>query len=263
MLGALRALEAAPAGAPAWEVVVVPDEEIGTPWSRERLLDAARGAAAALVFEPALPDGRIVRARRGAGTLSLKVAGRAAHAGRDPERGRSAVAALAEMVGRVEACADPAAGTDVTVTTIAGGSAGNVVPAGAVATVDLRASSGAGADRVVAAVREAAREVGARREVSIEVRGGLDRPPMTVGAGAEALFSAYREAGRELGVTLDWADAGGASDGNLVAAAGPPVLDGLGAVGGGLHAPDEYALVASLTERSALAAALMAGLAGA
>lgn len=261
MLEALRTLEAGPAPAPAWEALIVPDEEIGTPWSRVRLLEAAHRVAAALVFEPALAGGRVARARKGVGTLTLDVAGRAAHAGREPHLGRSAVAALAELVGRVEALADPAAGTTVTVTSVAGGSAPNVVPSAATARVDLRADSDREAARVVAGARAAAAEVAARREVAIEVGGGVHRPPKPVDAASEALFEAYRAAGQRVGVAIDWADAGGASDANLLAAAGVPVLDGLGAVGGGLHAPGEYALIASLDERAALAAALMAGLA--
>jgi glutamate carboxypeptidase len=263
MLGALRRLEAGAGAAPAWEALIVPDEELGTPWSRGPLADAARGAAAALVFEPALPDGRIVRARAGVGSLGLRAAGRAAHAGREPHLGRSAVAALAELVGRVEELTDPAAGTVATVTSIAGGLAPNVVPAGATAAVDLRARSAGDADRVVAAIRAAAAEVGARREVAIEIDGGFHRPPMAVGPATERLFAAYREGARRHGAAIDWADVGGGSDANLLAAAGIPVLDGLGAVGGGLHAPDEYALVASLDERAALAAALLARIAGA
>jgi glutamate carboxypeptidase len=260
VLEALRLLEDGPGAAPAWEVVVVPDEEIGTPWSRGSLADAARGAAAALVFEPALPDGRIVRARKGVGTLRLEVVGRPAHAGRDPHRGRSAVAALAELVGRVEACGDPATGTVVTVTTIAGGSAPNVVPGSAAADVDVRVDAAPEAERVLAAIGSAAREVAAARGVAIESHGGVHRPPLIPTPAAEELFRAYRDGARALGVAVDWADVGGGSDANLLAHAGPPVLDGLGPVGGGLHSPDEYALIPSLDERAALAAALMRAL---
>jgi glutamate carboxypeptidase len=103
--------------------------------------------------------------------------------------------------------------------------------------------------------------VAARRELEIEVGGGFHRPPMPVTPAREALFAAYREAGRDLGIEVDWADVGGGSDANLLAAAGLPVLDGLGPVGGGLHSPDEYAVVPSLAERAALAASLMRGLA--
>jgi glutamate carboxypeptidase len=98
--------------------------------------------------------------------------------------------------------------------------------------------------------------------VAIEVGGGVHRPPKPVDPATDALFAAYRQGARELGIAVDWTDVGGGSDANLIAAGGLPVLDGLGVVGGGLHSPDEYALIASLDEHAALAAALMARLTG-
>jgi len=257
MTAALALVESTAMGSPPpWEAIVVPDEEIGTPWSRVALATAAEGAAAALVFEPSLPDGRIVRARKGVGTVTIGVTGRAAHAGRSPEAGRSAIAALAEIVGRVEALADGPRGTTVAVTTIGGGSAANVVPAEARAQVDVRVERQSESARVLAAIERVSQEIGRRRAVAISVGGGVHRPPRPVDPATRGIFEAYRSAGRAMGVEIDWADVGGGSDANLLPAA-VPVLDGLGVVGGGLHAPDEYAELPSLPLRAALAASLM------
>jgi len=260
MLEALKLIERLDPDPPAWEVVAVPDEEIGTPWSRGLLARAAEGACAALVFEPALPDGRIVRARKGVGTLTIEAMGRSAHAGRNPEDGRSAIAALAELVGSAESLADADAGTVVTVTTIRGGSAANVVPASARAEIDVRVDRAPEAERVVEGVRAAARRVELRREVAFVVSGGVHRPPMPTDPGARQLFELYRRSAAEIGLRLDWVDVGGGSDANILAATGIPTLDGLGVVGGDLHAPGEYAVADSLVERASLAAVSMSRL---
>ncbi len=254
MLHALRLIGRHAPGAGPWEVVAVPDEELGTPWSRAVLRDAAAGARAALVFEPALPDGRLVRARKGVGTVTIEVAGRPAHAGRDPERGRSAIAAIADLVGHVEALADPRAGTTVAATTVAGGSAPNVIPGAARAQIDVRAERAAESRRVMDAVRTLARSVERSRGVTIAVSGGVHRPPKPVDSGTEELFAVYRGCAARIGISLDWTDVGGGSDANILAETGLATLDGLGVVGGELHGPGEYALIESLAERAALTA---------
>ncbi len=257
MLAAIQLLEAGAGSPPPWMAIVVPDEELGTPWSRSLLVTAAESAAAALVFEPALPDGRIVRARKGVGTVTIVVRGRSAHAGRNPDLGRSAIAALAEVVGRIEALADGHDGTTVAVTTIGGGSAANAIPAEARAQVDVRVERQTEAERVLAGIEQACEEIGRRRSVEIVADGGVHRPPRPVDSATEAIFDCYRTGARAMGIEVDWTDVGGGSDANLLPAT-VPALDGLGVVGGGLHAPDEYADIRSLPERAALAACLIA-----
>lgn len=260
MIAALALVEEVVLGSPPpWEAVIVPDEEIGTPWSRSLLAEASQGAAGALVFEPSLPDGRIVRARKGVGTITIDVRGQAAHAGRDPDGGRSAIAALSELVAPLERLTDRSAGTTVAVTTIRGGSAPNVIPADAVAQVDLRVERPSESARVVADIERLCGETARRHELEIAIGGGVHRPPRPAGAAAQALFETYREAGRLMGLDIDWVDVGGGSDANLIPCE-VPVLDGLGVVGGGLHGPDEYADLASLPVRAALAACLIAGI---
>lgn len=247
--------------APAWEVIVVPDEEIGTPWSADVLMAAARGAAVALVMEPATIDGGLVRRRKGVGTIRVQIDGRAAHAGRNPQDGRSAIAAMAALVAPIEQLADLAAGTYVNVTMASGGSATNVIAPHAALEVDLRVDATAEAERVMAGIATSARDVAAQHEVSIAVTGGLHRPPMPFHEGSERLFTAYRDIVRAGGGDVSWSDVGGGSDANLVAQAGVPVLDGLGVRGGDLHGPAEFAEIASIEERASALGELLRSLA--
>lgn len=260
-LSALTRLEANPSGAPPWEVIIVPDEEIGTPWSRTVLSESARRAGAALVMEPATPTGGLVRARKGVGTIALKIVGHAAHAGRNPEEGRSAIAAIAELVGVVEGAADPVAGTFVSVTTICGGSAANVVPSAARAQIDIRVDSEREASRVLTEIETQASAVARRRGVEASLEGVLHRPPKPVDSATQALFDLYRAGALRHGIDVGWTDVGGASDANLLAQAGIPVLDGLGVRGGDIHGGREYAVLESLPERASLLEALLRGVA--
>jgi glutamate carboxypeptidase len=262
LLAALAGLEASPA-APGlgWEVLLTPDEELGAPRSLGVLRDAAQGADAALVFEPAADDGDVVVARRGREVLTLDVTGRAAHAGRDPWNGRSAVAALAELTllaGRMSA---HDRGVSVNVGLVSGGSAVNVVPASARGEIDVRADSAADLDAVREGLASAALRVGAERGVVAEVDRVLGCPPMARTPGADALAKAYAAGAASLGMRVAAVAVGGVSDANHLAATGIPVLDGLGVVGGGLHGPDEWASLPSIPERAAAAALLLHDLA--
>lgn len=230
------------------------DEEIGSPSSRPLIEAEAARAAYALVLESPLAGGALKTARKGVGTYHLEVHGRAAHAGLEPEKGVSAVVELAHQVLRLEALANPALGTTLTVGVIRGGTRSNVVPARAAAEIDVRVSSLAEAERVDTALRGLAPVLPGAR---LQVRGGLNRPPMERTPQVAALFERARAVGRELGLELGEGAAGGASDGNFTAALGVPTLDGLGALGDGAHADHEQVEVASLAPRAALLAALL------
>lgn len=230
------------------------DEEIGSPSSRPLIEAEAARAAYALVLESPLAGGALKTARKGVGTYHLEVHGRAAHAGLEPEKGVSAVVELAHQVLRLEALANPALGTTLTVGVIRGGTRSNVVPARAAAEIDVRVTSLAEAERVDTALRGLAPVLPGAR---LQVRGGLNRPPMERTPQVAALFERARAVGRELGLELGEGAAGGASDGNFTAALGVPTLDGLGALGDGAHADHEQVEVASLAPRAALLAALL------
>jgi glutamate carboxypeptidase len=237
----------------ALRVVLTADEEIGSPTARELLARAAAGAAAAFVCEPPTQQGDLKTARKGLGRFRLVVTGRAAHAAAASD-GASAIEALAHLVIRLHALNDPRRGVTVNVGVVSGGTRENVVAAEATALVDVRVPTVADRDRVDELLRSLQSDVPG---TSIAVDGGWTRPPLERTRRSSALFERARGHGRALGLELREAAVGGGSDGNLVGALGVPVLDGLGAEGGGSHAADEHVLVASLAVRAELLARIL------
>jgi len=234
------------AGARALRVVLTADEEIGTPTGRVLLAEAAEGAAAAFVCEPPTAEGDLKTARKGLGRFSIRITGKAAHAG-EPELGVSAIEELAREILRLHALSDPARGVTVNVGVVSGGTRENVVAAEAEALLDVRVAHAEDCEVIERELRSARAEVG----------GGWTRPPLERTPAGAALFARARELGSELGLELGEATVAGGSDGNLVAALGLPVLDGLGAEGGGAHALDEHVLVDSLPVRAELLARIL------
>jgi glutamate carboxypeptidase len=234
-------------------LLVNSDEEIGSLTSRALVEDTARGARAALVLEPSV-DGALKTARKGVGFYRLDVAGRAAHAGLEPENGANALVAMADAVRSVTALADVSQGTTVTPTTASAGTARNVVPASASVEIDLRGETQGELQRVDDAIRALRPTVDG---TSFSVGGGINRPPLDAAASTELFVRAQRIA-EELGLApLRGQAVGGGSDGNFTAGIGVPTLDGLGAVGDGAHARTEHVVVASMPERAALVTALV------
>jgi glutamate carboxypeptidase len=240
---------------PPVTLLATSDEETGSATSRPVIEALARASAAALVLEPAIPGGALKTARKGVGEFEVRVHGVAAHAGADPSAGASAVHELARQVAAMTALADPAAGLSVNVGVIEGGTRSNVVAEQARAWVDVRVSRAADGARIEAALN-ALRPLDPR--VRLEVRGGINRPPMERGPGVAALFALARDVARSWGEDLTEGATGGASDGNFTAALGVPTLDGLGGVGDGPHALHEHAIVDFLPRRAALLAGLLA-----
>ncbi|WP_370638532.1 M20 family metallopeptidase [Deinococcus sp. 23YEL01] len=218
-------------------VLLSPDEEIGSPGSRAHIERAAHEARVALVVEPPVADTHALKTgRKGTGDFSLTLTGVASHAGNRPEDGASAVTAAAQAVLDLQALARPDVGTTVSVGLISGGSAVNVIPAHCALHLDLRVSTLAEAERVDAAVRAwTPRDP----RVTVQVRGGLNRPPFEQSEGTLALYAQARDIALELGFDLPSAVVGGGSDGNFTAPI-IPTLDGLGAPGDGAHAAHEH-----------------------
>jgi glutamate carboxypeptidase len=251
--GLVMAFHAA-AGLDGVTLLVTGDEELGSPSSRALVEQEARAAGAALVLEASADGGALKTERKGISLYEVRVLGRAAHAGLEPERGVNATLELAHQVLAVDALADPSAGTTVTATAARAGTTTNTVPAAGSFAVDVRARTLVEQERVDRAMR-ALRPVlpGAR----IEVTGGPNRPPLEAAASAE-LFERVGRIAVRLGLPAPTAAAvGGGSDGNLTAGVGTPTLDGLGAVGGGAHAAHEHVLVEELPGRTALLRALV------
>jgi glutamate carboxypeptidase len=231
------------------------DEEIGSETSRREIEREARRSDAVLVLEPALgSDGRLKTARKGVGTAEIVVTGRSSHAGADPGAGVNAVHELALQIARLTKMNNPGRGITVQSTVVEGGTVSNVVPAHARAEIDIRYSHLADAPKLNKRLR-GLRPIleGAR----IEVRGGINRPPLERTRGVRELFGRARSLMREIGVDLGETTTGGGSDGNFTAALGVPTLDGLGAIGSGAHSPEEHVLIGSLPQRAALLAGLL------
>ena len=253
---AVRALRAAGVPHPQLRLLLNGDEEVGSRFSRPLIEQACADAAAVLVFE-ASADGALKTGRKGVGIFEVDARGVEAHAGLDPESGASAVDEIARLVLQLHAAADPAAGTTVNVGVVRGGTRSNVVAGTARADVDVRVRSVAAQERIDGLLQGLTPH-DPRAEVA--VRGGWNRPVMEPNAAISSVFALARRAAEQLGVELRETSVGGASDGNFAAAMGLPVLDGLGAVGGGAHARHEHVTVAGMVERSAVAAAVIAAL---
>jgi glutamate carboxypeptidase len=262
MLAALKAVEKSqPLDRVGYEVIINSDEEVGSPASAPLLARAAAGKAAALTYEPAaLPDGTLAGARPGSGNFAILVRGKSAHAGRNPEDGRNALLAAADLALRLDALKRD--GLTVNPSRIEGGSPSNVVPDLAILRVNLRPRT---PDIEAAAKREideAVAAVAAERRVQIELSGGFGRPPKPLTAEAEALFQLVRKAGADLGQSIAWQPSGGVCDGNNIAACGVPVVDTMGVRGGKIHSMEEFLIVDSLKERASLSALTILRLAG-
>jgi glutamate carboxypeptidase len=254
MLAALKAVEASPAAERlGYEVVINSDEEVGSPGSAALIAQTARGKKAALTYEPAaLPDGTLAGARPGSGNFSIHVAGRSAHAGRNPEEGRNAIIAAADLALRLDRA--KSVGLKVNPARIDGGGPNNVVPDHAVLRVNLRPATPEDEARARALLDETIAAVAAAHEVRIRLHGGFGRPPKPLDARAGKLFALVKRCGADLGEEIGWRATGGVCDGNNIAACGVPVVDTMGVRGGFIHSADEYLIVESLAERAALSA---------
>lgn len=230
------------------DFVIVPDEEISSPYSRSHIERFAENACLTLVCEPARADaGKCVTARKGVGQVRLTVNGRPSHAGMQHEKGRSAIREIAHQVLALEAMTDYERGITVSVGTIKGGTTRNVVPSQAELDVDFRVPDAAAAQDLLERIR-GLKPVGPDVELDIEVK--MTRPPMQRTPRVAELLASAQACAEQAGFRLDEAPmTGGGSDANFTAAMGVPTLDGLGAEGDGAHTLYEHVLVASLPER--------------
>ena len=237
------------------EVLFTSDEEVGSPTSRALIERTAADAAVAYVLESPLPGGTLKTARKGTGDYVVRIQGRAAHAGVEPQKGISAVQEAAQQVLALHALNDYARATTVNVGTIQGGTRRNVVAASAELGVDVRVAAMSEAERLDAAIRGLQAKLDGAR---LTIEGGLNRPPMERSEAIGRLFERARRIAAAMEVQLEEGATGGGSDGNFSAALGVPTLDGLGAEGEGAHAAHEHVLVESLPRRAALVAGLVA-----
>ncbi len=263
MLKALEAFEKFPqADKVGWEILLNPDEEIGSPGSDALLKDAASRHHIGLIYEPSLPDGTLVAERKGSGNYTLVVRGKAAHAGREHHLGRNAIVRLAELTGSVNALNGQQPGVTVNPGVIEGGSALNTVPDLAILRFNVRVQTMEQQhwfEEQIATLVTSAQQ--ADMDYTIALHGGFTRPPKTYDAKGHALKDALYNTAQMLGLSLQWKDTGGCCDGNNLAAYGLPNVDTLGVRGGNIHSDKEYILLDSLTERAKLSALLLMRLA--
>ncbi len=234
------------AASPRVSLFLAPDEEVGSAASSRLLIETAKKHDRVLVLEPSAGGGAAKVARKGTGLFRVRFTGVPSHAGLDPEKGASALEALAEFVQVARSFGNAEFGTTVTPTLASAGTKSNVVPENAEVTLDCRVWTTSEPERVERDLR-AWRSQDPR--VRVEILGGFDRPPLMETDASRSLFASARRIAAELGFELGGERVGGGSDGNLTAAAGVPTLDGLGPAGDGAHARHEHVLAADLGRR--------------
>jgi glutamate carboxypeptidase len=252
---ALRALDECSVETPLpVHVLVSSDEEIGSPESRSRIRELAERANRVFVLEPASgPEGKIKIARKAVGRFTIRIEGKAAHAGIEPEEGASATQELGSVIHRLHDLTDIESGVTVNVGQVEAGLRPNVVAPDAKAVADVRAPT----KEAAAAIEERIFGLEAKTPgTTLTVEGGFGRPPMELTPGNELLWERVREIGRRLSLELEGTRSGGASDGND-ASQHAPTIDGFGAVGDGAHQSYEYVRLDALADRVALLAACL------
>jgi len=232
------------------------DEEIGSPFSGPRIRELALAHDVGFVLEGARANGDIVSARKATTDYVLTVQGRAAHAGVEPEKGRNAIAAAASLVGALQALNGRWPGVTVNVGTIEGGTRVNVVPARCTLQVDLRSPTVATLEAAQDEIERLCTEVD-QPDISVDVVRDAGHQPMEKTPAIAAVVDRAVGLAAELGFELRDAATGGMSDANTIAAAGTPVIDGLGPIGGDDHAPGEWLDLDSVVPRTALLAGLI------
>jgi glutamate carboxypeptidase len=232
-----------------------PDEELSSPVSRRVIEREARGQRYVLVTEPARDGGKVVTERKGIGVFVIRTRGRPAHAGGDPDKGRNAIVAMAEIVLAISGLNDPRRGITTNVGLIAGGTARNTVAEECMIEVDLRFCDPANANEMEAKLKALK---SSRPDIETTVTGKITRPPFVRGRGVDLVFDKAATIAKEIGFNLKRAPrVGGGSDGNFTVAMGIPTLDGLGVDGDGAHTNHEYMLFSSIEPRTRLLQGLM------
>lgn len=252
-LQAIYAVKEIPGADSKVAIIATTDEELGSQSSKALIERVSKSASAVLVLEASL-NGKVKTGRKGTSMYQIALHGRASHAGLEPEKGINATTEIATIVIEVAKLANPEFGTTVVPTVMHAGTTTNTVPALATLDIDIRSFSAAELIRVDTAIRKL---VAAHPEAKLEVTGGINRPPLETSATNE-LYEILEKVAKDIGMQpIGQASVGGASDGNFAAAAGARVLDGLGAVGDGAHAPHEQILLSSIPSRVKLLTAFI------
>lgn len=262
MLNALQALERTPwAEQIGWEILFNPDEEIGSPGSAALIAEAATRVQLGMIYEPSFADGNLAGERKGSGNFSVKVTGKAAHAGREHHLGRNAVRAMSDFIVALDELNGQRPGVTINPGFIEGGGAVNIVPDLCIARFNIRLEQPDDERWCLDQLAAILADINRRDGIQIELFGGFGRKPKVLSPANRKLFELARECGQSLGMNLQWLPTGGCCDGNNLAAAGIPNIDTLGVQGGNIHSSNEYMNVNSLTERAKLSALMLMKLA--
>lgn len=259
MLEALKAFEAGPhRDKLGYRIVLTPDEEIGNFTSAESLRRAASsGALIGMTYEPAMETGAMSGGRKGSAVFDIVLHGKAAHAGRAKEEGRSAIEAAAELVIGLERLNGQFDGVTFNVGSIDGGAPVNIVPDLAIVRFGARAPDQQAAEWATQQVRSLFDKATARDGIHGHLHGGFYRPPKPRNSAQQALFDAVHATGRAIGLDLEFVDTGGVCEGNNIFAAGVPNVDTLGVRGGRIHSNEEFVITESFSERALLSALIL------
>lgn len=243
--------------------VSVADEEVGSPDSRPFTARWARHAEVGLVFEAGRPTDAIITRRKGTGAVSVRVTGRAAHAGNAHQDGVSAIWALARFIDAAERLTDHSRGVTLNVGLVKGGTSKNTVPEHAECEIDFRLVRGEDGPSIMTALAEHARALEAETGARFELTGGVRRPPLEESEASRRLFERYAAHARAEGLGAEESPLlGGGSDANDVGSLGVAVIDGLGPRGRGFHTRDEHIVAATLAPRAAALARFLLDFAG-
>ncbi len=237
-------------------ILLNPDEEVGSTASKSLMEELAPKFDAALLFEPPLPDGSLVAARKGSGNFSFVVRGKSSHAGRNPDQGRNAIVHLANLIPLLAKLHDPAGGTLLNVGNIQGGGPLNRVPDHAVVQFNVRVANPSAVERIKTDLSAVARQFN-RGDYRVTLQGDFHCPPKIVDPATKQLQDRVGAAGAAAGRTIVWKDTGGACDGCKLAAMGLPNVDTLGVGGGSLHSPDEFCNLESMVPAALTVAAIV------
>lgn len=257
MLKSLEILESSLyAGKLGFEVIINPDEEVGSSSSYPLYVEAAIGKKAGLVFEPSFADGAFVSARKGSFNLSIATFGKSAHAGRDFEKGESSIAALSHFIHKAHELNDLKNGITINFGHIQGGGPVNIVPDLCIAQINIRYLEAPDLKRTLTIFSEIIKGI-EKEGIKMVLHELSSRGPKPLEEKTKNLFDILKKVGLQLNQKIELRESGGVSDGNILASVGLPTIDTLGVIGGNIHTNDEYMLLDSLKERVKLTVALL------
>jgi len=235
-----------------WEILITPDEEIGSISSRNLWLECAKRCDIGIIFEPSPPDGSFVSERKGSMNLAVVMKGTSSHVGRDFSSGRNAITALSDFIVQAHSINQKNNPLILNIGCIEGGSASNIVADLAICKLNIRADLQEQMEDTYIQLENILESVSAKSETSFKIYTLSNRPPKPFTSATEDLFNDLKDCGQKLGIDITWKPSGGVCDGNILAQADLPTIDTFGAIGGNLHTHEEYILTESLSQRAHL-----------